>query len=197
MLATARTSVKHILFFGLIAFFYLTMIPWYLDYPVSRAQEKEIKNSIASPEDEQEHWLSQWRGNAEKDQLYLYAVKLFKAPDNCEAKITGTFEGNHFGILLFTFAGGAKFTLETFPPESSRITLRVPNGFPDKQEACRVLEQYVLKIGVVLDWSKPKQQANGAELIRSFHPLDPELNATAIQVYKNNKLIEIGFSMAL
>jgi hypothetical protein len=197
MLTIPKNSLKRALFFGLIAFFYLTMIQWYLEYPISQAQEQEIKNTIKSPEAEQERWLSQWRDNAEKDQLYRYAVKLFKAPVDCEAKITNTFEGNHFGTLLFIFTGDAELKLETFPPESSRITLRAPNGFPNKREACYVLEQYVRKIGVGLDWSKPKQQKNGAELIKSFHPFDPELNATAIQVYKNKKLVEIGFNMAL
>lgn len=185
------------MFIGLIAFFLGAMIQWYLEYPISQAQKKEIKNTINSPEDEQERWLLQWRDNAEKDQLYLYGVKLFKAPIDCETEITDTFESNNFGTLLFIFTGSAKFKLETFPPESSRITLRVPNGFPNMREACFVLEQYVRKIGVSLDWSKPKQQKNGLEMIKSFHPLDPELNATAIQVYKNKKLIEIGFNMAL
>lgn len=107
MFTIPKTSIKRTLFFGLIAFFYLAMIQWYLEYPISQAQEKK-KTTIESQEDEQERWLSQWRDNARKDQLYLYAAKLFKAPVDCDTKINDTFEGHNFGTLLFFFNGGGQ-----------------------------------------------------------------------------------------
>jgi len=194
---TFKASIKQVFVSGLTVILCLAMIYWFLDYPVCHSQEKKINGKTQSHSKEQEDWLAKWRADFEEDQLYLYAKKLFKTQVDCKAKVTDTYNGQNFGTLLFIFAGDNELKLETFPPESSRITFRVPKGFPDEQEAHMVLEQYVRKIGVSLDWSKPEQNIIGTERILSFNTLESGDNATAFQVYQNRMLIEIGFSKAL
>lgn len=142
-------------------------------------------------------WLSAWQEQVKGNRLYLYAVKLFKAPTGREGKVTGTFDDIKYGIVKFTFAGGGVLEIETFPPESSRVTLRVPQGFSNDKEAGRVLEQYVREIGLEIDWSKPREEASGEIKTLYYEHEEPAYNATAVMVYKGTKLIEIGFSMAL
>lgn len=146
---------------------------------------------------EAEQWLRNWIERAGQGRLYLYAVKLFNAPIDYKAEITDAFDGQYFGTLMFIFSGDNTLTIETFPPESSRITLSVPKGFPDEREACLMLEQYLKEIGLDIDWSKPARRVNGVEQTVSFGPLDQEFNAGAFQIYESGKLVKIGYYLAL
>lgn len=146
---------------------------------------------------EEDPWLSDWRQIIMQDQLYQYAVSLFSGPINFEGKITTVFDGNKFGIARFSFSGGGEFRIETLPPESSITTLRAPNGFPDENDVGSFFKQYLQDIGLKIDWSKPEEQiSNDEKIIKFFDPV-PGFNATATMVYKDNKLIEIGVSMAI
>lgn len=146
---------------------------------------------------ERDPWLSAWKAVLEEDRLYLYAVKLFGAPTGCEGKITATFEDEKFGIMRFAFAAGSELQIETAPPETTRLTLKVPGGFPNENEARAILEQYVREIGLKIDWSKPVEETTADGNTKILRYSDRGLDATAVMVYKGGKLIEMGYQMAL
>lgn len=167
----------------------------YLTGPTDLVYGDEIYEN--SQETVQDPWLSNRKKIIEQGQLYRYAVSLFNEPTDYEGKITTTFDGNKFGIVRFSFSGGGELKIETLPPESSITTLRAPSGFPDENDVGSFLKQYLQDIGLKIDWSKPEEQISNDEKIVKFYDPVPGFNATAIMVYKDNKLIEIGVSKAL
>jgi hypothetical protein len=181
----------------LVVLSWLMLTSEHLGASVSHAQGKSTTAALKCQGEEQDSWLSEWRTIVEQDKLYLYAVKLFNLPVECEAKITETFNGAKFGTLLFAFAGGNVLSIETFPPEASRVTLKVPQGFPDEGEAHAALEHYTQHIGVNIDWSKPVERTDGEQQLKTFSAPEQGLNAGATMIYKHQKLIEIGLHMAL
>ncbi len=128
----------------------------YLTGPTELVYGGEINEN--SQEVTQDPWISNWRKIIEQGQLYQYAIKLFNDPVDYEGKITDTFDGNKYGVTQFSFSGGGILKIETFPPESSITTLRVPNGFPNENDAGSFLKQYLRDIGLNIDWSKPKSR---------------------------------------
>lgn len=163
------------------------------------AADEELSQTLSGQGVESDPWLTAWKAILEEGKLYLYAVKLFGAPVGCEGAVTTTFDDAKYGIMRFAFPEGAELLAETFPPEASRLTLKVPQGFPDEKEALAVLERYVCDIGLKIDWSKPEEETTGngsTRTVRYFDP-DPGLNAAAVVVYKDGTLIGMGYQMAL
>lgn len=194
---TRNSFLRYNIMFILIFLLFITLFSIYLVAPNGLIHAKEKNSTLKCQGEEKDPWLSAWRANMEKDKLYLYAVKLFNTPISCEGKVTDSFDDIKFGILKFTFTGGNELRIETSPPETSRITLRVPRGFPNEKEACAVLEQYVREIGLHIDWSKPRKQTTSDMTVNSFNYPDPDLNAAATMIYKKTKLIEIGVYIVL
>jgi hypothetical protein len=143
--------------------------------------------------------LSGWeRMIKDEHDIYLYAVKLFNQPMTCKGDVESNADENRVGTIVFTFAGGSTFSIEASPPETSMTILRAPGGFPDEKEARSILEQYSQEIGVHIDWSKPKEESRmGDEQVFTYWDPDEGLNAGADMVYKDKKLVEIRFHMAL
>lgn len=131
------------------------------------------------------------------DGLAQYAIDRFGAPVTCGGKITSVFDGVEFGTLDLGFANGAKLRVETLPPESSRVTLSVPSGFPDEQEAQQLIRTYVARVGVLIDWSRPIITRDGATTTERYESVDSGINAAVETTVVNGLLTKLQFSMAL
>jgi hypothetical protein len=141
--------------------------------------------------------LAGWRRRAEGDGLYRYAVRLLGPPTGCAGKLEEA-EGPGSGALDFSFAGGGALRIETAPPETSRVTLRVAGGFPDEPGARSELERYAKEIGVEIDWSRPAESSErGGERTETFWDREPGRNAGADLIYRGAKLVGIGLHLAL
>jgi len=141
--------------------------------------------------------LLEWQKTMKQDQFYLYAVKLFNKPAACKGKFEGDIEESGNSVMILTFSNGATYSVETFPPESSMEKLRAPDGFPDEKEARSFMKRYSEERGVHIDWSKQEENHEGDEQSFTFWDPDDGLNAGVDLVYKNRKLVEISFHMAL
>lgn len=194
---TLNNRVEYKFFVAFCSFLILIGTLSCLVGPVGPVYGNEINEDLSCQKAAGERWLSDWKIAIEQGEFYRYAVKLFNTPVECQGKITDTFDGNYFGIMQFYFSSGVELKIETFPPESSITTLRVPNGFPDESDTRSFLEQYLRDIGLRIDWTKPEERTANGEKIIEFYDPKPGFNATAIMVYKNKKLIKIGYSIAL
>lgn len=140
--------------------------------------------------------LGEWRTRAEADGLYRYAVQLFGPPTGCAGKLEDG-EGSSYGVLHVSFPGGGALRLETAPPETSRVVLRVAGGFSDEPEARAALERYAKGIGVEIDWSRPAESSErGGERADTFWDRQPGRNAGADLIYRGAKLVGIGLHLA-
>ncbi len=126
-----------------------------------------------------------------------YAIDRFGAPETCRGRVTAVFEDRDFGSLELTFADQTLLIVETFPPESSRVTLRVPSGFPNEEKARRLLRDYVDKIGLELDWAKPAITSEGTAKTERFESTDSGFNASAELIFTNGHPTTLRVSMAL
>jgi len=146
---------------------------------------------------ETERILSEWKARLEKDnKLYSYAVKLYKAPIKSLGKIN-IFDGYKYGEFQFIFPGEKEFKIETLPPEITIFRLITPKGFSDEKEAISILRQCVQDKGLNLNWRKPIEECNGNERIIKYESFADGDNSAAMEVYKNEKLIEIRYHIAL
>jgi len=131
------------------------------------------------------------------DRLALHAVELYGPPVTCEGAVTSEFDGVEFGVVRLGFAGGAWFEIETLPPEASIAILRSPAGFPDEDEARRVLAAYCDEVGVEIDWTVPATATDGVERIEAYTDPDDGLNASASFVFRDDTLIGLRLSLSL
>lgn len=140
--------------------------------------------------------LAAWAERARESRLYRFAVELFGEPVSCNAT-RSVFEGDERRGLVFEFAKGARYRLETAPPETSGVSVSAPGGFRDEAAARAALEAHCKAIGLDIDWSKPQVDETGER--RSTRFWDPESghNAAAQWVHERGRLVEIGMSMAL
>lgn len=115
----------------------------------------------------------------------------------CGGKVTAVFDGVEFGTLDLGFANGAKLRVETLPPESSQVTLSVPTGFPDEQEAQRLIRTYVARVGVDIDWSQPEITREGATTTERYVSFDSGLNASIETTVADGLWVKVRFGMAL
>jgi creatinine amidohydrolase len=131
------------------------------------------------------------------DEVVHYGVELFGPPDSCGGMVETEFNGQKFGLLRLGFSDGATFLLQTMPPETGIITLRVPSGFEDEEAALDVLKAHTARVGVEIDWANPETTAEGNESVTSFWDPDDGLNARASLIYQGGKLVALRFSLAL
>ncbi|MGH7541728.1 MAG: hypothetical protein ACRELC_12080 [Gemmatimonadota bacterium] len=143
-------------------------------------------------------WVTELRdGVLSFDLLAKYAVELYGSPITCEGSVTTEFDGTKFGLLRLGFTGGARFQVETLPPEMSVATLRNPAGFADEDAARRVLEAHCDTVGVEIDWSAPRTTTDGDERIETYSDPDEGMNASASLVFREDTLVALRFSLAL
>ncbi|HEX7122023.1 MAG TPA: hypothetical protein VF178_06590, partial [Gemmatimonadaceae bacterium] len=120
------------------------------------------------------------------------------APTACEGEVTSVFDGNEFGRVMLTFAGGVTFAVETQPPEASMATLRAPAGFADTAAVGAALREYTDDIGVDIDWTSPPEISNeGAETIHRYKDPEDGHNAFAWLYFRGDTLVAVRFSLAL
>lgn len=140
--------------------------------------------------------LAAWAEVARESRLYRFAAELFGEPVSCNAT-RSVFEGDEWRSLGFEFAGGARYRLETAPPETSGVSLTVPGGFRDEAAARAALEAHCEAIGLDIDWSRPEIRETGARRSTRFRDPESGRNAAAQLVHERGRLVEIGMSMAL
>ena len=132
-----------------------------------------------------------------RNELVGYAAELYGPPESCEGAVDAEFDGQEFGTLNLGFSEGVTFRLQTMPPESGTVTLRVPPGFEDEETAKGVLRTHSARVGVEIDWTIPEVTMEGAERVTSFWDPDQGLNARASFIYLDGKLVGLRFSLAL
>lgn len=155
------------------------------------------KATATKPGSKTERWIAEWEDYLKtSDAFYLYAVKLFKAPIRRAGKITGSDGETTFGTQQFFFAGGCELRSDSYPPESGVSRLMIPQGFPDEKEAFTVLKKAAEETGAKINWSKPAEKREDAGREVEYTTDDAD-NIFARLIYKNGKLVELWFSMAL
>lgn len=143
-------------------------------------------------------WLKDWRERIEQyDAFFKYAAKSFGPMSTCEGARSSSFGERQFGRLKFEFQGKVWLEVETFPPESSRISLHGPDGFPSPDETMEALKDYVARRGAQLSWSEPVVSSDGDRRTELFGPADQGINAKAVAEYLGDRLIKVSFSLAL
>ncbi|GMV03936.1 MAG: hypothetical protein AMXMBFR53_02180 [Gemmatimonadota bacterium] len=130
------------------------------------------------------------------DGLALFAARAYGEPTACEGGVTAEFDGLEFGRMTLTYPGGITLEVETFPPESSVVTLRAPLGFADADVIRGVLRDYVARIGLSVDWSTPTVTTEGADTVHTFHDPLPGLNASASLFLRDGGIVGVRVSMA-
>lgn len=143
-------------------------------------------------------WVTRLRdGVLSSDLLARHAVDRFGAPVRCDGEVTTVSDGVEFGRLRLDFEGGAWFEVETRPPETSAVALRIPAGFGNEAEARRLLADYCAAIGVHIDWETPTTSEEGGERTTTWADPEEGLNAKASLVHGDGRLVELRFSLAL
>lgn len=131
------------------------------------------------------------------DGMFAFAIEHHGEATGCSGRVTDEFDGARFGVVTWTFTGGVVFELQTMPPETSRVSLRVPEGFEDPVAATAALRAYTDGIGVAIDWDAPQVLLEGDAEVRSHWDPESGLNASASLVFVGEALVELRFSMAL
>jgi len=131
------------------------------------------------------------------DDLASYAIRELGPPTDCSGQVTATFDGNDFGSLRLEFDGGQVFQVDTFPPESSFVTLTDSTGLKDEDEVLETLRRYAAGIGLEIDWSDPVEEIDRDYRNVSFRDPDVGLNASTELVYDDVALISVGLRLAL
>ncbi len=143
-------------------------------------------------------WIAELRNRVvQHSGMARYAIDRFGAPETCRGRVTAVFDDRNFGTLELAFADRTLLIVETFPPESSRVTLRVPSGFPNDEGARRLLKDYVDKVGLEIDWSKPVVTTESTERIERYESADPGFNGSAELIFTHGRPTTLRFSMAL
>ena len=155
--------------------------------PAAAADPEHCEGS-AAPER-----AARWRAQVERDPLHRYAIAAFGAPTGCHARIEGDPDGLRFGTLVILFARGARYEVDSSPPESGRMSLRAEGGLPDPARARAALAEQAAKIGLEIDWEHPVRE----ESVEHYHDPAPELNASAELRTEDGTLVEVILRMAL
>lgn len=131
------------------------------------------------------------------DGLAKLAIDRFGDPVACHGRVDGVFDGSKYGTLELGFPNDVALVVETMPLETSRVTLSAPHGFESPDEARRRFREYVDRIGVELDWSRPEMTTEGADRVLVFRSDEPGLDASAELRFAGSELRVLRFSIAL
>ena len=129
--------------------------------------------------------------------LAEFAIGTWGELTACSGEVTTEFDGVRYGRLRLTFEGGATLEVETQPIETSIVALRSPAGFPDPIAAESALRAYAAGVGVSIDWGRPERLEEGALRSATYRDPEPGLNASAVLVTTEDRLVEVRFSLAL
>jgi len=163
-----------------------------------RAAGSSIVTWPACDGPEADPWVRELRDRVLRfDELAGFAVGSYGAPLTCEGAVSTEFDGMKFGSLCLGFSEGATFRVETLPPESSVVTLRVPSGFTDEAAARQSLEVYAADVGLEIDWTTPEFTTEGDEQVQTFWDPDPGLNGSVSMIFLEGTLVAVRLSMAL
>lgn len=130
------------------------------------------------------------------DDLLAFAVARFGEPTECEGAVTSEFDGSHFGLVRFDFAGGQTFALETTPPAVSIVTLGAVRGFDDSEGVVEAVRQYAAGRGLSIDWDEPEPGSSDEGETEQFWDPDPGLNASVTLTRVDGRLVAVRVSMA-
>ena len=136
---------------------------------------------------------ARWRAQVESDPLHRHAVAAFGPPTGCRVRIEGDPEGLRFGTIVILFPGGARYAVDSSPPESGRMSLRVDGGLPDPARARAALADQAKKIGLEIDWEHPIREADAVR----YRDPDTARNASAELRSEGGKLVEVILRLAL
>lgn len=135
-----------------------------------------------------------WCAQVETDPLHRYAVHAFGAPTGCQARIESDDPDEpRFGALVVQFVGGARYGVDSSPPETARMSLRAAGGLPDPARARAALAEQAAAIGLEIDWSRPTRNAG----VERFDDPTPGFNASAALRTEGGRLVEVILQMAL
>ena len=137
--------------------------------------------------------VAAWRAQVSTDPLHRYAVQTFGSPTGCHASLESAPEGPRFGALVLAFGGGARYEVDSSPPEATRISLRADHGLPDPARARAALAEQAATIGLEIDWEHPTREPG----VERYHDPTPGLNASAELRTEGGKLVEVILRMAL
>ena len=146
---------------------------------------------------ETDGWVRELRDRFMLGSMTVWTVERLGEPTSCEGTVTRVYEGVKYGSVVLGFAGGGTLGVETMPPETSIVTLRVPGGFSDDEDARRMVETYAAEIGLRIDWSGGIWESEGKERVRTFRDPDEGLNASVSFFYSGEDLMALRVSMAL
>ena len=131
------------------------------------------------------------------DELVQYAAARYGPPSECRGSVTAEFDGMTFGSLVLRFGDDSVFTVETQPPESSAVTLRVAAGFADPESAREALRAYALDVGLDIDWTTPEVTREQDERVETFWDPASGVNGSASFVFSGDTLVALRFSLGL
>jgi hypothetical protein len=129
--------------------------------------------------------------------LFKYAVNLFGSHTQCSGKIDSTFEGKKFGVLTYKFKNKATLKFDAKPPETLVVTLESPQGFGDENQAIAKIEEVAEETGLKITLDEPEIEKSELMETKTFWDSSEGTNGRLFLVYKNKKLVNIGYGMAL
>ena len=134
----------------------------------------------------------------EAEGLYRIATEAGGPPASCSGSVTGEFEDRKFGDLRCEWSSGQRFTLSTFPPESSVVELQSAAGLARPDELRGALKEYVKAIGLEIDWSNAETRPAENGSVEEFSEETPGTNAfVRLRYDREHQLIGVSVSMAL
>ncbi len=100
-------------------------------------------------------------------------------------------------MIELLYPDSVTLQVETMAPETSIITLRSPQGFPDAIRAGAVLAGYATQVGLHISWTEPEVTPTGDEEVHTYRDPDEGANASVSLIFRGNTLIGMQLSLAL
>ncbi len=160
-------------------------------------QEKFSKNNEIICDGTDKAWIKEKTTYNKDHLLFKYVVSLFGRATQCSGEIDSIFDGQKFGKITYKFENKAILKFETMPPETSKSTLEVLNGFNNEKEAIEKIQEAVKKAGLKITLDKPEIEKSGLIETKTFWDPDGGTNGRLFLVYDNKKLVSVGYGMAL
>jgi hypothetical protein len=139
------------------------------------------------------------KADCEADPYFIFSVALLERPSQCQVSWQES-EGQDFGSIKYGFPDGSLLSIESLPPETSLVEVKTMKATLDEQAARAFLQKTTAKNGFHIAWtSSPRIESDQRTGITRKTYWDPEegINAGADLIYRDGKLIGIGFHSAL